>query len=401
MADFVKLSILGTVFEVTTRYVDLQPVGMGAFGLVCSAKDQLSGTSVAIKKIKQPFSSTALSKKTYRELKLLKHLRHDNIISLSDIFISPLQDIYLVTELLGTDLHCLLTSRPLEKQFIQYFLYQILRGLKYAHSAGVVHRDLKPSNILINENCDLKICDFGLAPIQDPQMTGYVSTRYYRAPEIMLTGKKYDEAVDIWSTGCIFAEMLDSKPLFPGKNHVHQLSIITELLGTPPDDFIQTIASEKTSRFVQSLPKREKVPFSTKFPNADPLSLDLLEKMLVFDPRRRISAAAGLAHEYLAPHHDSSDEPVAAEVFDWSFNDEDLPVDRWKVMIYSEVLGFHNPGDVSQNEAKEPVTSELPSGSGGLSPMRCWSRPTVPVHRRDARLPPPSAARLHPIVISR
>lgn len=130
------------MFEVTTRYVDLQPVGMGAFGLVCSAKDQLTATSVAIKKIMKPFSTPVLSKRTYRELKLLKHIRHENIISLSDIFISPLEDIYFVTELLGTDLHRLLTSRPLEKQFIQYFLYQILRGLKYVHSAGVVHRDL-------------------------------------------------------------------------------------------------------------------------------------------------------------------------------------------------------------------------------------------------------------------
>ena len=115
------------------------------------------------------------------------------------------------------------------------------------HSAGVVHRDLKPSNILVNENCDLKICDFGLARIQDPQMTGYVSTRYYRAPEIMLTWQKYDVEVDIWSAGCIFAEMLEGKPLFPGKDHVNQFSIITELLGTPPDDVINTIASENVS----------------------------------------------------------------------------------------------------------------------------------------------------------
>ncbi len=156
------------------------------------------------------------------------------------------------------------------------------------HSAGVVHRDLKPSNILVNENCDLKICDFGLARIQDPQMTGYVSTRYYRAPEIMLTWQKYDVEVDIWSAGCIFAEMLEGKPLFPGKDHVNQFSIITELLGTPPDDVIQTIGSENVSiqdtrahavtdhyiqtlRFVQSLPKRERQPLSNKFKNADPL----------------------------------------------------------------------------------------------------------------------------------
>lgn len=177
--------------------------------------------------------------------------------------------------------------------------------------------------------------------------------------------------------------MLEGKPLFPGKDHVNQFSIITELLGTPPDDVIQTIASENTLRFVQSLPKREKVPFSTKFPNADPVSLDLLEKMLVFDPRTRISAAEGLAHEYLAPYHDPTDEPVAAEVFDWSFNDADLPVDTWKVMMYSEILGtfslllstafylvdfffffspildFHNLGDISQNEAEGPITGEV------------------------------------------
>lgn len=342
MADFVKLSIFGTVFEVTTRYSDLQPVGMGAFGLVCSAKDQLTGTAVAVKKVMKPFSTPVLAKRTYRELKLLKHIQHENIISLSDIFISPLEDLYFVTDLLGTDLHRLLTSRPLEKQFVQYFLYQILRGLKYVHSAGVVHRDLKPSNILINENCDLKICDFGLARIQDPQMTGYVSTRYYRAPEIMLTWQKYDVAVDVWSAGCIFSEMLEGRPLFPGKDHVNQFQIITELLGTPPESVIRTISSENTLRFVNSLPRRRRIPFRERFPHTDPEALDLLERMLVFDINERITAGDALAHPYLAPYHNPADEPVASEPFDWSFNDADLPVDTWKVMMYSEILDFHN-----------------------------------------------------------
>ncbi|KAI8910633.1 kinase-like domain-containing protein [Powellomyces hirtus] len=333
-AEFQRYSVFGTIFEVTQRYTDLQPVGMGAFGLVCSAKDQLSGMNVAIKKIMKPFSTSVLAKRTYRELKLLKHLKHDNVISLSDIFISPLEDIYFVTELLGTDLHRLLTSRPLDKQFIQYFLYQILRGLKYVHSAGVVHRDLKPSNILVNENCDLKICDFGLARVTESQMTGYVSTRYYRAPEIMLTWQKYDEAVDIWSVGCIFAEMLEGKPLFPGKDHVNQFSIITELLGTPPDDVIQTICSENTLRFVQSLPKREKIPFVKRFPQADPEAVDILERMLVFDPQKRINAEQALAHPYLSPYHDPTDEPRADSVFDWSFTEADLQVDEWKTRIY-------------------------------------------------------------------
>ncbi|KAF7559063.1 hypothetical protein G7046_g5092 [Stylonectria norvegica] len=337
----------------------------GSTDSVCfdsSARDQLTNQNVAVKKIMKPFSTPVLAKRTYRELKLLKHLKHENVgdtspttsaaspltlllvqvISLSDIFISPLEDIYFVTELLGTDLHRLLTSRPLEKQFIQYFLYQIMRGLKYVHSAGVVHRDLKPSNILVNENCDLKICDFGLARIQDPQMTGYVSTRYYRAPEIMLTWQKYDVEVDIWSAGCIFAEMLEGKPLFPGKDHVNQFSIITELLGTPPDDVINTIASENTLRFVKSLPKRERQPLKNKFKNADESAIDLLERMLVFDPKKRITATEALGHDYLAPYHDPTDEPMAEEKFDWSFNDADLPVDTWKIMMYSEILDYHN-----------------------------------------------------------
>ncbi len=339
--DFVRTEIFGTVFETTPRYTDLTPIGMGAFGLVCSAKDNLTGQNVAIKKVMKPFSTAVLAKRTYRELKLLNHLRHENLISLEDIFLSPLEDIYFVTDLQGTDLHRLLASRPLEKQFIQYFLYQILRGLKYVHSAGVIHRDLKPSNILINENCDLKICDFGLARIQDPQMTGYVSTRYYRAPEIMLTWQKYDTEVDIWSAGCIFAEMIEGKPLFPGKDHVDQFSIITKLLGSPPPDVIDTICSENTLRFVKSLPHRDPVPFSERFKGVDPDAIDLLSKMLVFDPKKRITAAEALEHKYLAPYHDPTDEPIAEERFDWSFNDADLPVETWKIMMYSEILDFH------------------------------------------------------------
>jgi p38 MAP kinase len=118
------------------------------------------------------------------------------------------------------------------------------RGLKYIHSAGVIHRDLKPSNILIDENCDLKICDFGLAREQDAQMTGYVTTRYYRAPEIMLTWQNYTYAVDTWSVGCILAEMILGKVLFPGRNHVHQFILITELLGKPSEEVMKRVYSK-------------------------------------------------------------------------------------------------------------------------------------------------------------
>lgn len=353
MDDFIRVQVFGSYFEITTRYTDLEAVGMGAFGLVCSAADQLTGQNVAVKKIMKPFSTSVLAKRTYRELKLLKHLRHENVISLSDIFISPLEDIYFVTELLGTDLHQLLQSRPLSKQFIKYFFYQIMRALKYVHSANVVHRDLKPSNILINENCDLKICDFGLARIQDPQMTGYVSTRHYRAPEIMLSWQRYDVEVDIWSAGCILAEMIQGKPLFPGQDHIHQFSIITELLGLPPDEVISTIGSENTLRFVRSLPKKPRKSLAEHFQGADPDVVDIMEKMLVFDPRARITAVQALEHPYLADYHEPDDEPSAEVPFDWSFNGADLPVDTWKVMMYSEILDFHNVGSFEEEEEEE------------------------------------------------
>lgn len=172
---------------------------------------------------------------------------------------------YFVTDFMATDLHQILTTQTLREPFIQYFIYQIFvcmglrkelryrkywilkltwqRGLKYIHSAGVVHGDLNPSNILVNDNCDLKICDFGLACVQGPQMASS-STTHYRAPEILLTQQRYNAEVDIWSVGCIFAEKLEGKVLFPGRDYMHQFSIITDLLGSPPGDLLQSICSE-------------------------------------------------------------------------------------------------------------------------------------------------------------
>ncbi|KAL2891259.1 Mitogen-activated protein kinase hog1 [Ceratocystis lukuohia] len=294
MAEFVRTEIFGTMFDITSRYTQVQPVGMGAFGLVCSARDQLLNQSVAIKKIVKPFKTDVLAKRTYRELKLLMNLRHEN------------------------------------------------RALKFVHSAGIIHRDLKPSNILINENCDLKICDFGLARIQDPLMTGYVATRYYRAPEIMLSWQKYDVAVDIWSVGCILAEMITGSPLFPGKDHVNQFSIITELIGNPPEYIIGGITSEN------SLPAHEPVSFKTKFPTATPEAIDLLERFLVFDPRRRLTAADALRHPYLELYHDPEDEPEAPHPFDFE-DGINASADIWKVKMYDDILSFHNRTQAEEN----------------------------------------------------
>ncbi|VAH23409.1 unnamed protein product [Triticum turgidum subsp. durum] len=208
------------------------------------------------------------------------------------------KDIYVVFELMESDLHQVIKANDdLTKEHYQFFLYQLLRALKYIHTASVYHRDLKPKNILANSNCKLKICDFGLARVafnDTPTTvfwTDYVATRWYRAPE--LCGSfftKYTPAIDIWSIGCIFAEVLTGKPLFPGKNVVHQLDLMTDLLGTPSMDTISRVRNEKARRYLSSMRKKDPVPFSQKFPNADPLGVKLLEKLLAFDPKDRPTA---------------------------------------------------------------------------------------------------------------
>lgn len=227
-------------FELDTRYKLLENIGNGAYGVVCSAVDTKNGSKVAIKKIPRAFDVVTTAKRTYRELKILKHFKHDNIISIKNILKPPedlekFDDVYVVLDLMETDLHHIIHSQQqLTDEHVRYFLYQILRGLKYIHSAKVLHRDLKPSNLLVNQDCELKIGDFGMArglsssPSEQKRvMTEYVATRWYRAPELMLSLSEYSEAIDMWSVGCIFAEMLGRKHLFPGTNYLNQLQVIS------------------------------------------------------------------------------------------------------------------------------------------------------------------------------
>ncbi|CAI7590005.1 unnamed protein product [Penicillium discolor] len=334
---------MGTALQTTERYTDLQARGVGAFGVICSAYDSKANRTVAIKKIGNPFDSAARVKRTYREVHLMNHLKHDNLINITDIFISPAEDLYLVMDCCMTDLHELIQSRskPLDIKFIQFFTYQLLRGLKFIHSAGVIHRDLKPSNILIKENCDLKICDFGLAREQDHQMTGYVSTRYYRAPEIMLTWQRYSYAVDIWSTGCILAEMLLGKVLLPGTDSVHHFKLITEMFGKPPKEIMEAVYSDITMTFVNSLLEAEPKSLRATLGDVDSEAIDLLEKMLDIDPEKRTTAADALTHPHVSTYSDSNDEPECDKQIDWSLLDSEMTTDQWKTKMYFEILNYH------------------------------------------------------------
>ena len=343
---FYKVELNRTHWEIPERYQMLSPVGAGAYGQVCSALDVKSADSikVAIKKIARPFQSAIHAKRTYREIRMLKHMNHENIIGLLDIF-SPSQtlkdfgDVYLVTHLMGADLNNIVRTQRLSDDHVQFLVYQILRGLKYLHSANIIHRDLKPSNLAVNEDCELKILDFGLARHADDEMTGYVATRWYRAPEIMLNWMHYNKTVDIWSVGCIMAELLTGKSLFPGTDHIDQLTRIMSLVGTPGTELLAKITSAEARNYILSLPVMVKRDFRKYFVGTTGLAIDLLEKMLELDPDKRITAEEALAHPYLQQYADPDDEPVS-EPYDQSFEEKDLTVDEWKVLVYEEVTSF-------------------------------------------------------------
>ncbi|XP_039266663.1 mitogen-activated protein kinase 1-like [Styela clava] len=337
--------VRGQVFDVGPRYLNLSYIGEGAYGMVVSAMDTFKGTKVAIKKI-SPFEHQTYCQRTYREIKILLSFNHENIITIKDIIrsanIANMKDVHIVQDLMETDLYKLLKTQHLSNDHICYFLYQILRGLKYIHSAHVIHRDLKPSNLLLNTTCDLKICDFGLARVADPVhdhtgfLTEYVATRWYRAPEIMLNSKGYTKSIDIWSVGCILAEMLSNRPLFPGKHYLDQLNHILGILGSPSQEDLKCIINDKARAYLLSLPHKPKIPWQKLFPKKDAKALCLLDKMLTFNPNKRISVEDALGHPYLEQYYDPEDEPEAEKPFTFAEELDDLPKEKLKEMIFKE-----------------------------------------------------------------
>ncbi|ETW04808.1 CMGC/MAPK protein kinase [Aphanomyces invadans] len=387
-------------WNVGARYRLVRILGKGSYGQVAEAYDTVVNKRVAIKKINNVFDQEVDCKRLYREIYILRHLRHSEVITLLDVLPPPsyaaFNDLYLVFEFVDTDLHKLIMSpQYLTTRHIQVFLYQLLCALKYIHSANVIHRDMKPANILVNEDCTLKICDFGLARVVDEaifkenahvepvspafrnkkggadnpnmpkfqrQLTKHVVTRWYRAPELILL-QDYGYAVDLWSLGCIFAELLSMQvescsqyqsrtPIFPGRScfplsadrpttysdKLDQLNVIFNVIGTPSEDDIGNLGEVK--QYLRKLQHKDPMNLAQLYPGASPEALDLLKQFLTFNPDRRITLEGALNHPFLADIRLRAKEIVDMQPLDMEF--ENVPLDREKLKgrIFSEIQHF-------------------------------------------------------------
>ncbi|CAH7667735.1 kinase-like domain-containing protein [Phakopsora pachyrhizi] len=277
-------------------------VGEGTYGVVYKAKDIRTNEIVALKKIRLEAEDEGVPSTAIREISLLKEMNDENIVRLLDICHAEAK-LFLVFEFLDLDLKRYMDKvgdgEGMGPAIVKKFSYQLCRGVCYCHSHRILHRDLKPQNLLINKEGNLKLADFGLARAFGIPLRSYtheIVTLWYRAPEVLLGSRHYSTGVDMWSVGCIIAEMVSRQPLFPGDSEIDEIFRIFRLLGTP---------NESTWPGVQSLPDYKPgfpqwsaKDIGSQVPNSTPVSVDLIAKMLVYDPAKRASAKASLVHPY-------------------------------------------------------------------------------------------------------
>ncbi|KAG1782196.1 kinase-like domain-containing protein [Suillus placidus] len=288
------------------RYAKIEKVGEGTYGVVYKARDVTTNQIVALKKIRLEAEDEGVPSTAIREISLLKELKDDNIVRLLDI-VHAEQKLYLVFEFLDVDLKRYMenantSGTPIAIGIIKRFTHQLNAGLLYCHSHRILHRDLKPQNLLIDKKNNLKLADFGLARAFGIPMRTYtheVVTLWYRAPEVLLGSRHYSTAIDMWSVGCIFAEMvMRGSPLFPGDSEIDQIFKIFRILGTPSEETWPGVT--QLPDYKDTFPRWSKQELKSVVPNLDEQGLDLLAHTLTYDTAKRISAKRALNHPYFA-----------------------------------------------------------------------------------------------------
>jgi len=336
--------------HVLRKYEVGQRVGKGAYGIVWKAVDKKTRRTVALKKIFDAFQNSTDAQRTFREIMFLQELNanhHENIIRLLNVLKADNdKDIYLVFEYMEINAHAVIRANILEEVHKKYILYQIIKSLKYMHSGDLLHRDLKPSNVLLNSDCHVKLCDFGLArsvaDIGDEEknvLTDYVATRWYKAPEILLGSNNYSKGVDMWSIGCILAELIGEQPLFPGESTMNQLTRVIEVTGYPNKTDMASMKSKFTKTMLESVNVKQQRPLKEKLPNAGEDALDLLLKLLQFNPEKRLTCEEALAHPYLAQFHNPADEPILTHAIEIPIDDNKrLSISAYRGNLYKKII---------------------------------------------------------------
>ena len=404
-------------WKVGPHYEIIKQLGEGSYGLVCEARHLPTGERVAIKHVTKIFDDLVDCKRLLREIVILGYLNHPNVVRMREIIrpanLDSFNELYVVMEHAQSDLKKLVKSSiHLEADHIQMIIYNILAGMNYIHSCNVLHRDLKPANILINEDCEVKICDFGLArsvveedkrdymdfdeePLpakpepKKPQkpglvrskgglqtktvLSGHVVTRWYRAPELILLEREYTKAIDVWSVGCVIAELcgmlkenaptfMDRSPLFPGNScfplspdhhtkvrragfpssNSDQLNVIFEVIGTPTDDDLMHITDEKALVYIRSFGEREKKNLSLLYPYTHQSIIDLMEKMILFNAAKRITCQEALSDPYFNSIRDLTKERQADLPADFEFEHiENITIEQLRANLIQEILKYN------------------------------------------------------------
>ncbi|KAI9145362.1 kinase-like domain-containing protein [Paraphysoderma sedebokerense] len=279
-------------------------LGEGAHGIVLKARHIQSGNIVALKKVPLKRIEDGLPNSVFREIKTLQHLRHPNIVTLLEI-IPDSYSVILSFEYMESNLAEVLqiSQTRLSESHIKMFMIMLLRGIHHCHSHKIIHRDVKPANLLISQDGILKIADFGLARLMldddeiQRQYSHQVATRWYRAPELLYGARQYDFGVDMWSVGCIFAEMLNHTPLFPGMHDIDQLSLVLSTLGTP--DEIEWPQLESLPDYNKiNFPPSKGLSMEELIPDTTNLAQGLLSSCLKYDSTKRIAAEEALSNPY-------------------------------------------------------------------------------------------------------